>query len=490
MQRRPPRNPQPLSGTNTHSQRLGGFDALRGLAALVVVSAHALAAFLPWAVFGRPELPRHADFEAAFHFFPFSLLTAGHFAVCLFFVLSGYILSQRFIGEPQVWPDLIAAAVKRPIRLGGLVLASLLLAGLLWYGGGFSHLPVAEATGSVGWLGTYWVRPFDLQGFLHDLVLLRSGNEYNPPLWTIRIEFFGSFLVFGVVLILNWVPFRLRAAALVALSIGLHGSFYQGFVLGILLADCQRQGLLTRARASLQGVRFVRLVAWVGAGLAVFLASFPYYSRPSISLAALHPLLGDLSIGTGQWATPGAALLMLAFLLSPSLQRLIDRRWLHRLGDWSFAIYVLHFLVLGSVVCTLFLFLHTRVGYLPAVLIANLIGLLVLMPLAALATRVIDQPAIALANQVGTRIKQTLRRCSMPVLSMPLLASERLASRGVRGWRRRRAVQPVLLVPGWGLDEPAGTDAPVSTGASSLSAAQGRQPAQPAAAPFGSSGPH
>lgn len=423
--------PSPASALAT---RFGALDALRGLAAMVVVSAHALAAFLPYAVFGQNGLPRHVSAEWLFHLFPLSLLTAGHFAVCLFFVLSGYILSWRFIGRPEDWPDLVAAAAKRPLRLGGLVLLSIVLAALLWRAGLFYNLPTAEVTGSVEWLGTYWTRPFDAALFLQDLVRLKAGSEYNPPLWTIRIEYIGSFLVFGVLLLINRWSFRVRATVLAAGAVGLHGTFYQGFLLGILLADCQRQGILEHARRLVQGHLSLRALAWLGGVVAIVLASYPYYISKRIELP--EPL--GVVIQTGHWATAGATLVLLAFLVSPRLQRWVSHRWLQRLGDWSFAIYVLHFLVLGTLVCQAFLWLRSSaVGYLPAVALANAMGLLVLFPVAALATRWVDRPSIALANRLGAWLATDLRR--------------RARQRMLPAWRTARrevAVPHILLVPG------------------------------------------
>lgn len=415
---------------------------------MVVVSAHALAAFLPYAVFGGADLPRHGGVEGLFHFFPLSLLTAGHFAVCLFFVLSGYILSWRFVGQPQDWPDLIAAAAKRPVRLGGLVLLSIVLAALLWGGGLFRNLPVAEATGSSAWLGTYWSRPFDYPTWLKDLALLRAGSEYNPPLWTIRIEFIGSFLVFGVLLLINRWSLRVRCALLAVGAVALHGTLYQGFLLGILLADMQKHGVLDRLRRLIEQRPLVRALAWLAGLMAVVLASYPYYISKRIDWTVAMPLPFDVVIQTGHWATAGATLVLLMFLLSARLQQLVNHRWLQRLGDWSFAIYVLHFLVLGSLVCWAFLPLRDLVGYLPAVVLVNLLGLAVLFPAAALATRWVDRPAIALANWLGAKVAAGLRRRQLQ-WSQPAW----------RHARREVASPPILLVPGWTADEPV-SDAP------------------------------
>src|SRR5689334_10873657 len=104
-------------------------DSLRGVAALIVVLEHYFAAFYPYTLFGaRGEYRQIAPWESlAFHP-PFGTLIAGHFAVCLFFILSGYVLSFRFLGKRGGTSDLVAAIVRRPIRLGGLVAFTMVVA--------------------------------------------------------------------------------------------------------------------------------------------------------------------------------------------------------------------------------------------------------------------------------------------------------------------------------------------------------------------------
>ncbi len=65
-----------------------------------------------------------------------------------------------------------------------------------------------------------------------------SGAEtYDPPLWTMSYEFYGSFIVFAVVALLR--PLQLRTLALGVLFAALAAlqSFFALFVAGILIAD-------------------------------------------------------------------------------------------------------------------------------------------------------------------------------------------------------------------------------------------------------------
>lgn len=82
-------------------KRESRFDGLRGLAALIVLNSHFVCAFLP--SLNSKFFPEIFDEFNKSNFWislvqlpPFSLLFNGHAAVCVFFALSGYVLSIPF----------------------------------------------------------------------------------------------------------------------------------------------------------------------------------------------------------------------------------------------------------------------------------------------------------------------------------------------------------------------------------------------------------
>ena len=109
-------------------QKKNHLEALRGIAALIVVIGHYLNAFYPYTVFGSSgDYVAHGMWEKLLLTTPLGFFKAGDFAVCVFFVLSGYVLSYKYLGEKDVRPPIIAAILKRPFRLGGLVVFSQLI---------------------------------------------------------------------------------------------------------------------------------------------------------------------------------------------------------------------------------------------------------------------------------------------------------------------------------------------------------------------------
>jgi len=189
-----------------NQSRQAHLDSLRGIAALIVVIAHYLAAFYPYTIFGNQGgYQQHADWENMVFYPPFGLLVAGHFAVCLFFILSGYVLSYSYLGESKRRQKILASIIKRPIRLGGLVWLAIICGSLLWYCGLFFNGEVSDLTSSKPWLNSFWEKNFNFNAFFIDFAssAFSKGSIYNPPLWTIKIELYGSLMVYLFLLFLG-----------------------------------------------------------------------------------------------------------------------------------------------------------------------------------------------------------------------------------------------------------------------------------------------
>ena len=180
-------------------RKIGYLDGLRGLAAFQVVFHHFILTFYP-ALFIFPGVATHlpGTIEATISASPLNLLWDGNFAVCLFFILSGYVLSHKFFlhGNAEI---ATAAAVKRYFRLALPAAFSVLLAYVMMKLSLFFNQPAGVAAGS-DWLAGVWTfqpRFFDAlnQAFLG--VFFAGTFSYNAVLWTIALEFAGSFIVFG-----------------------------------------------------------------------------------------------------------------------------------------------------------------------------------------------------------------------------------------------------------------------------------------------------
>ena len=167
------------------TERLVALDGLRGWAALSVVFFH-----LTWEVFG-------AVFPM-FRTLPFAVLANGPFAVALFLMVSGYVLTVSGWRNPDKRP-IVRSISKRYLRLTIPILASVIIFWALIAAG----LTTSHAAGQIihrpDWLAAFaTLKPDALQAAWFGLVqvyISTNPPSYGPFLWTMTVELWGSFLV-------------------------------------------------------------------------------------------------------------------------------------------------------------------------------------------------------------------------------------------------------------------------------------------------------
>lgn len=386
----------------TKTLRQPEWDGLRGLAAIVVASTHYLSAFFPYAAFGDRFVnsPRF-EWEALFFSPPLGILTAGGFAVCLFFVLSGYVLSQGHLGADHDLAAIFSALIKRPIRLGGVVIFTVLLACFFWECGLYSNSLVSDITKCWGWFGSFWSGEFNWEHFLvvFPTSPFESAGRYNPPLWTIKIELYGSVYVYLFLLIFG--GFKFRWVVLFILLAYLRNSPYFGFFLGVAIADIQSRSWLPGVRAS----------SWLGCGLLLgflYFSSYPSYVSNGFLMSTVYgalPFRAPLFVGYPMLA---AAMLFTSVVLFYPLRRILRLPVLIWVGNISYAFYALHFLVLGSLVGWLFLVFIERVSYFFACWLASGLGVFITLGLAQLTMTLVDRPFCRGANWFADQVLKCL----------------------------------------------------------------------------------
>lgn len=178
-------------------------DGLRGVAAANVVLCHLLISLFPlgyehlWPGVAAPGAP--AGLAERIIAAPLlSVLWNGNFPVCVFFVLSGYVLSARFSRDGDLH-QLTTMALRRYFRLGVPVLGSVLFAYFVIRLGAASNDRIGEVTGSA-WLAHFWRFDPTFSAAIRNGVygaMFSGSSEYVPVLWTMRVELLGSLLVFG-----------------------------------------------------------------------------------------------------------------------------------------------------------------------------------------------------------------------------------------------------------------------------------------------------
>ena len=200
-------------------QRLDYVDTLRGLASVQVLLSHSLLAFFLGTAMASPLSGTLSGYIAAS---PIYFMIDGASAVCIFFVLSGYVLTPLFSGSGATGGALV---VSRFLRLALPAIASCAFSATLFHFFGGKNI-TAGAIARSDWLADGW-RPQSDLWFIRDAVvsgiflgfqgssvpewfgfptasLASISDSYVAPLWTLSVEFYGSILVLWLARAKSW----------------------------------------------------------------------------------------------------------------------------------------------------------------------------------------------------------------------------------------------------------------------------------------------
>ncbi|TXN71216.1 acyltransferase [Methylobacterium sp. WL18] len=179
--------------------RVFALDGLRGWASLSVVCFHIL-----WETFGEiyPDIRNNIT----------AFLLDGSLAVSVFFVLSGEALSASYFSGRGL-KSVFDLMIKRYPRLVFPVLSAAVITAVIVAFGLNHNVEAGLIVGRTDWLGS-WLnfRPSiigTLRFSFYDVFLnVNPTQSLVPFLWTMRIEFIGSCLVFALLILCNGERFK------------------------------------------------------------------------------------------------------------------------------------------------------------------------------------------------------------------------------------------------------------------------------------------
>ena len=282
------------------AKRFRFLDGLRGWAAFSVLIYHIFIDGLPAGGFMADRLLWSKAF-----------LFNGTLAVCIFFVVSGFSLSIRYLetGEAR---GLARIAAGRYLRLAIPIFAICAIAYLLMVSGA-----IGPANSRPAPLDAYLTFTPTLQslfgfGLFKVFFAYSSAETYDPPLWTMSYEFFGSFMVFVILAAVRGWHARTIIFAGLFLALMVWQSYFALFVGGILIADL-----------------FAKLDAW------------PAANRWGAALCVCGMILGlSLSPWFNAVYIAVAMLLVAAVAFCMPIRRLFENRLSDFLGWMSYPLYL------------------------------------------------------------------------------------------------------------------------------------------------------
>ncbi|MGO8787563.1 MAG: acyltransferase family protein [Terriglobia bacterium] len=361
-------------------QRFHELDSLRGAAACTVVLCHF------WAGLGA------SAYLAIWHS-PLRFLVAGHDAVILFFILSGFVLALPYKRDGKVAYGKFI--VKRICRIYLPYLGALMLAIALNYR--YHGLITSDQ-----WINSTWNREPNAHVIIQHIVFIGNYQwaTFNTAFWSLvyemRISLIFPFLALAVLWIRNeWMfGFALFTSLLsshnhrifLLLHLNQPGPqtantlhYLSFFILGAIVAK-NREFI---------GARFRKLSLLFVLLLVAFAITFYChpYDVPVLTAAILPaPKIVDWSVAFG------SLLVITLALYSGPFKNFLNHGAINYLGKISYSMYLMH----GAVLFTMLYILRGRLllAYLPIYLIA-------VLGLASIFYYLVEMPSMALGHKLG-----------------------------------------------------------------------------------------
>lgn len=314
-----------------------------------------------------------------------------------FFILSGYVLSYKFFIKNDI-NILIEGFIKRYFRLMVPVLFSIFIAYLFMKGDLFFNVEAAEVTQSQWWLGSFWRFEPSFIGMLKESmyeVFLKFESTYNSSLWKMTYEFLVSILIFSIFIVIRKIKYRYALYTILILIF--KDSYYSTFIIGVLLCDVNNdRGIFIKSKL------LITICFIVG----LFIGSYPTNVNVSNSIYSILDF-SFLSNKVMTYHILGSTCIILAIINSSILQNILNSKGFMKLGEISFAMYLIHLNVIGSFSSFVFIKLIKYLDYSISFSITFIISMYIIYILSVWVSKYIDNYGIKFGNYMVQKIRST-----------------------------------------------------------------------------------
>ena len=371
-------------------EKINYLHGLRGIASFIVVIGHYLLAFYPEFIRGSFETHQIADpILQILIYSPLRLFWNAELSVYIFFVLSSYVLSYKFFKYKDK-SMVISSAIRRYVRLTVPIFVTILISWLIMILHLYSNKEVGEITGSIFLMNSWEFAPNFVtmvkQGLWDVYFNFDNKTSYNMVLWTMKIELFGSFMIFFIMYFFgNWSK---RYILYGILLVSFLGSHYISFIYGLLISDLY----YSKYYEKLISDRVAVILLVVGF---VFCTYGGFYF---IKFTRIVMMMGSffviLSLTKLEW-----------------MQSLLEKRILLFLGNISFSLYLIHFLILGSFSCILYNYMfELGLSHNMNVLITTMISIPLILGIANLMYQYVDNTAVVLSRKFEKIVLESFKK--------------------------------------------------------------------------------
>ncbi|OTB02226.1 hypothetical protein M426DRAFT_62619 [Hypoxylon sp. CI-4A] len=318
-------------------------DGVRGVASLIVFILH-------WTHTTYPSVNSGWGYKdyTSFWLLPFiRIIYSGAAMVSVFFVVSGFVLSHRYIQRMhrqeynELFSSLTSLTFRRAIRL---------------FLPAFASSTLAFLCASVGIIGvpenidgkpfehnlTSYLDYLDMESNPWDWAVDFSGY-YNPQLWSIAVEFRGSMVIFLMLIGLAKTRTSVRLAVESALILHCFGHRRWDvalFIAGMTLAELE---VILKKPNNPMSRKLVNILLVLTMVLGLFLCGYPRDHNTKTPGYMWSKYVWPVTAYRRRfWLAVGAMLFVGPMAFLPSVQSFFLTRPARYLGRISFALYLVH----------------------------------------------------------------------------------------------------------------------------------------------------
>ncbi len=376
--------------TKSEVTKIPYLDGLRGVAALMVMFAHLMITLYPAVITFLPS-EVHTSYDVALGISPFSFLWRGNFAVCIFFVISGYVLSEFCSKTKLSFP---AQIVRRYFRLAFPMLITSMFAWALLRFNLYNNYKASSITHS-GWLSMwYQFHPYFFKMVVEALygAFVKGSAIYNSNLWTMQIELIGSVYVF---LLHSLFKNRYLRLGLIIwyISNNIH-NYLILFACGAFLFDFKDEIILF-LRLAIPYDRLRNIFVIMGFCFSVYLGAFPEL-QPGMT----SPWYPGFTPHLQGWHMLGATLLVMFLFNWQKMQEWLGSQIGKFLGKISFVLYLIHLPIICCLTAWIIYFTR-RLPYPVATFLAAGLTIPFVVLISALTYQYVDQYTTSFSRWAG-----------------------------------------------------------------------------------------
>jgi len=360
--------------TNNNIQHLKYLDSARGIAALMVFFSHFIC----------------KNYQDKFNVHYLLLIFNGNDAVSFFFVLSGFVLSYKYIvlGKSM---DVKQFYVARIFRLFPAYFITVLLSAL------YAHREELN----LHQLAKMFI--FNKTEFWEEALMLRFHNKYYYAGWTLTLEMAVSFLMPFYIALANVNKKLIPYLIIVTLIIGNQLLSSYTFLFGVIAATNYSTIISNDFKQT----------KWYQYRYPIIIASILLFSIRQIDgISPFGPdyktLAGYLSIDFFSYTAIACFVFLVAILHSKKVQRFLENRVLVFLGKISFAIYLVHLVVIEVVYLYIEPYMQRHHYKLPAFLVSATLVTTCVIIVATIMHYYVEIPFIKIGKRVVKRMKPSL----------------------------------------------------------------------------------